>query len=148
MSISNVTKTAVKTAIKEALNLFRTEDDFEVITDLHLHLSMETGELSITDDNESTLSNTTIGEWIDKDGEQELADIAQDLTNLLQQMSANKDFANLNIAKPFSFVLEDEDKETIEELYIVDDDTIFLSNDLLKQMDKDLDDFLEKLMSE
>jgi hypothetical protein len=52
------------------------------------------------------------------------------------------------ILKPFSFVLEDEDKESLEELYLVDDDTAILHEELMVDLDKDLDDFLDKLLKE
>ena len=52
------------------------------------------------------------------------------------------------ILKPFSFVLEDDDKESIEELYLVDDDTAILHEDLMVDLDKDLDDFLDKLLKD
>ena len=38
-----------------------------------------------------------------------------------------------------------EDKETIAELYLVDDDTIVLSDELMKGLDKDLEAFWEEL---
>ena len=57
-------------------------------------------------------------------------------------------FEKVSVSKPFSFVLEDDNQETIEELFYVDEDLIILNDDLLKDMDKDLDDFFEKLMKD
>ena len=54
----------------------------------------------------------------------------------------------MSILKPFSFVLEDDDKESIEELYLVDDDTAILHEDLMVDLDKDLNDFLDKLLKD
>ena len=54
----------------------------------------------------------------------------------------------MSILKPFSFVLEDDDKETIEDLYLVDDDTAILHEELMADLDKDLDDFLDKLLKD
>ena len=48
--------------------------------------------------------------------------------------------------KPFSFVLVDEDKETISDLLLVDDDTLLVNDELLKGLDKELDDFLKNLL--
>ena len=50
--------------------------------------------------------------------------------------------------KPYSFVLEDDDKESLAELYIVDDETVIIGNELMKDLDEDLDDFFEKLFKE
>ena len=48
----------------------------------------------------------------------------------------------MTILKPYSFVLVDEEKETVAELLLIDDDTILVNDELLKGLDKELDDFL------
>jgi len=42
--------------------------------------------------------------------------------------------------------LVDEDKETVAELLLVDDDTILVDDELLKGLDKELDEFLKNLL--
>ena len=50
----------------------------------------------------------------------------------------------LCLMKPYSFVLVDEDKETVAELLLVDeDDTLLLNDELLKGLDEELDDLFE-----
>ena len=56
------------------------------------------------------------------------------------------DFEKITILKPYSFVLVDEDKETVAELLLVDDDTILVDDELLKGLDKELDEFLKNLL--
>ena len=53
---------------------------------------------------------------------------------------------NLSILKPYAFVLEDDDREAVAELYVVDGDTVIVDPDLMEGLDKDLDDFLENLL--
>jgi len=53
---------------------------------------------------------------------------------------------NMGILKPFNFVLEDDDKENIAELYVADDDTMIIGDDLMKDLNKDLDAFLDCLL--
>ena len=49
--------------------------------------------------------------------------------------------------KPYSFVLVDDDKETVAELMLVDDeDTLLLNDELLKGLDEELDAFLKELL--
>ena len=55
---------------------------------------------------------------------------------------------NLGIMKPYSFVLQNEDKEDLAELYLADDDTVILGGDLMEGLEKDLDDFLNHLLDE
>ena len=54
----------------------------------------------------------------------------------------------MSILKPFSLVLEDDDKETIAELYVVDDDTVIIDDELMAGLDKDLDDFFAQLIKD
>ena len=42
----------------------------------------------------------------------------------------------------------DDDYETIDELYLVDDDTILISGKLMEGLDDDLETFWEKLSKE
>ena len=50
--------------------------------------------------------------------------------------------------KPFTFVLENDEKETVEELYIVDDDLVIIDDDMMQDLDKDLDEFLDNLLKD
>ncbi len=142
------TATALQEAICHVLANYINETDFEVITDFHLHLDADTGILSIFDDNDMLLGSVTVEEWIDVDGDEYVTIVAHQLSAVLRQMADAHKFDNLNIAKPFNFVLEDDQHETIEELYIVDDDNIYITGDLLAGIDQELDQFLGHLMEE
>ena len=54
----------------------------------------------------------------------------------------------MGILKPYSLVLEDDDKEHVGELYVADDDTVIIDSELMAGLDKDLDDFFENLLKE
>ena len=54
----------------------------------------------------------------------------------------------MSILKPYSFVLEDDDHENVAELYLVDDDTVIIDEELMAGLDKDLDDFLTDLLKD
>ena len=55
---------------------------------------------------------------------------------------------SMGILKPFSFVLENDEKEILAELYLADDDTVIISGELMEGLDQELDNFLEKLMED
>ena len=55
---------------------------------------------------------------------------------------------NLGLLKPFSYVLENDDKETVAELYVVDDDTVIIDEELMADLDQDLDNFFQKLLKD
>ena len=61
-------------------------------------------------------------------------------------MKDGGDFEKLTILKPYSFVLVDDEKETVAELLLVDDDTLLVNDELLKGLDEELDSFLKELL--
>ena len=55
----------------------------------------------------------------------------------------------MSVLRPFTFVMQDEDGETLTDLYIVDDqETVIISSNLLEDVDQDLDNFFNDLMKE
>ena len=52
------------------------------------------------------------------------------------------------IMKPYSFVLEDDDREHVAELYLVDDETVIIDKELMAGLDKDLDQFMDELLKD
>ena len=68
------------------------------------------------------------------------------LSTLLNEMKSKGTFDEVTVLKPYSFVLVDEDKETIAELLLMDDDTLLLNEELLKGLDEELDAFLKDLL--
>ena len=68
---------------------------------------------------------------------------------LRQCIAGMKDvWGKLSILKPYTFVLVDDEKETVSDLYLVDDDAMIVDGELLKGLDEDLDAFLKKLLEE
>ena len=146
MELNSDSVLELKSAIKQAVDNFTHDEDFEVITDIHMHLDEDSGIVTLYDDEDVELARATVEEWVDVDSSEIVGVVVPALHSLLHRMSDEKAFENVGISKPFSFVLEDEEKETIEELYLVDDDTVIVSSDLLKGLDKELDDFLDDLL--
>ena len=55
----------------------------------------------------------------------------------------------MSILKPFSFVLIDEDHETLQDLVLIDnEETLVLDNKMIDGLTDDLDDFLKHLLEE
>lgn len=53
---------------------------------------------------------------------------------------------HMSILKPYSFVLETDEREHVSELYLVDSDIKIIGGDLMKGLDEDLDKFLDELL--
>ena len=65
----------------------------------------------------------------------------------MNQLMGSGEFTLLNIVKPYSFVLIDASKETVAELLLVDEDeTLIISDELLKGLDEELNAFLKDLL--
>ena len=87
-----------------------------------------------------------IEEWATYDGDDFLENVEPSLRSILCRMKEAGDFEKITILKPYSFVQEEEAKETVAELLLIDDDTILVNDELLKGLDKELDDFLKELL--
>ena len=115
-------------------------------TDIHLRVTQESGELVAFDDEEQEITRCVVEQWIDNKDENFYEEVA---TVLRKELHRNQNVAgNLGIVKPYSFVLEDDDKESVAELFVADDDTIIIGGDLMEGLDKELDDFFDNLMKE
>ena len=70
------------------------------------------------------------------------------LRSVTTSLAARQAFDQPNISKPFSVSLVDDDFSIIEELLFLDDDTFRLDDPLLKDLDSDLDSFLNDLLAD
>ena len=116
------------------------------MTDIHVRVSQDSGELLAFDDDDNEITRCVVEQWIENKDEDFYDEVAKLLRDVLRKQSDIID--HLGILKPYSFVLEDEDKEHIGELYLADDDTIIVGGDLMENLDNDLDNFLNDLLKE
>lgn len=131
-------------AIEKMAAQFVTAEETRV-TDFHLHVNGENGELTIFDDDDNGLARVHIIEW---EGIHNEEVFEKELRGLLGKMQSQGAFDNLNIAKPYSFVLTDDDNQDIVDLLIEDNDTLILSEDLLAGFDEEMNEFLKHLLEE
>lgn len=120
-----------------------------VLTDISLRVFPHSGEVRFFDDEENELMRIVIPEWIKGSREE---DFYQKVTPILQEAISGvrqEVIDNMSLLRPYSFVLQDEDGETLSDLYLVDDqETVILSGSLLEGLDDDLNAFFENLMKE
>ena len=144
MSLSRETQEKLQSAITKMANKYISAEESKV-TDFHIRVNGENGELTILDDDDNTLARVHIKEW---EGEHNEEVYEKELQNELTKMHRQGAFDSLNIVKPYSFVLTDEDGQSIVDRLIIDDDTLILSADLLEGFDEEMNDFLKKLLEE
>ena len=144
MSLSRETHDKLQNAIVKMAKEFITAEETKV-TDFYIYVDGNKGDVIIMDDDDNSLARVHILEW---EGEHNEELFEKELRSLLAEMHENGQFDSLNIAKPYSFVLTDDDHQSIVDLLIVDDDTIILSEDLLKGFDEEMNEFLKQLLEE
>ena len=130
--------------LQNIAQIFPPCEDSSVVTDIHVRVSQGSGEMLAFDDDDNEVTRCVVEQWINNNDEDFYNGVEQTLISTFSALSTIAD--SLGILKPYSFVLENDDKDTIAELYIADDDTVIIGKDLMEGLDSDLNLFLEKLL--
>lgn len=146
MKLSQASLSLLETAVRKAVGKFACGCEQTIVTDIHLQANQSSGDLSIFDDDDKELSCISVEEWMTYEGDSFYEDVERLLSTILSNMKNAGDFDKLTILKPYSFVLVDDEKETIAELLLMDDDTLLVNDELLKGLDEELDAFLKELL--
>lgn len=146
MKLSQQSQSLIESAIRKAIGKYTCGCEQTVVTDIHIQPNQNSGEFYIFDDDDKELANVTIEDWMTYEGDDFCESIQRSLQTALYQMKEAGDFDKLTILKPYSFVLVDEDKETIADILLIDDDTLLVDTELLQGLDQELDDFLKELL--
>ena len=146
MRANEQTQQQTERFIRKVIQKFPADDDNALLTDIHVRVSQDSGEMLAFDDEEQEITRCVVDQWIENKDE----DFFDKVTELLREelKRASEPVDAMGIMKPFSFVLEDDDSETIAELYLADDDTVIIGGELMEDLDQDLDAFFEELIKE
>lgn len=144
MPLRKQTQESLRNAINDMAKKYITAET-AMVTDFHIYVNGDNGTLTIYDDDDNSLARVHIKEWENVHDEKLFEKV---LRGELAKMQEEGIFESINIVKPYSFVLVDEDKEAIVDLLYIDDDTLILSEDLLKGFDEDMNDFLKHLLED
>ena len=146
MKASEQTTQQIERFLKKIAQKFPLNEETSLVTDIHVRVSQESGEMVAFDDDDKEITRCVVEQWIENNDEDFYESVHDILTTTFASMSKALD--NLGILKPYSFVLENDEKEGIAELYLADDDTIIIGKDLMEGLDTDLDSFFDSLMKE
>lgn len=146
MKAEELTIQQIERLLRKISEKFPQDEDTSILTDIHLRVAQESGEVIVVDDDENEITRCVIEQWIDNKDE----NFYDEITSLLQgTMKQHRDMLdNLGILKPYSFVLEDDEGEHVSELYIADDDIVIIEGDLMQDLEEDLNSFIDNLMKE
>ena len=146
MKASEQTTQQIERFLKKIAQKFPLNEETSLVTDIHVRVSQESGEMVAFDDDDKEITRCVVEQWIENNDEDFYESVHDILTTTFAAMSKTLD--NLGILKPYSFVLENDEKEGIAELYLADDDTIIIGKDLMEGLDTALDSFFDSLMKE
>lgn len=147
MKLSQSSLALLEDTLKKAIGKYTCGCEQTIVTDIHLQPNQNSGDLIIFDDEDKELACISIEEWANDDSDDFYEEMQHILQTLLSKLKEEGTFDRLPIMTPYNFVLVDEDKETVAELLIVDDDTLIVNDDLLKGLDEELDTFLKDLLN-
>ena len=146
MKATDQTIQQLERALRKVTEKFPVTEEATLLTDIHIRVTQDTGEVMVFDDDEQELTRCVVEQWIDNKDDDFYAEATSALRAVINKHKERIDA--MSILKPFSLVLEDDDKDTVAELYVADDDTVIIDEELMAGLDKDLDDFFAKLISE
>lgn len=146
MKANEQTLQQIERILRKTAEKFPASNNPSLMTDIHLRVTQETGELVIYNDDDSEVTRCVVEQWIDNKDENFYKEITNILRRSIEKLKNVTE--NLGLLKPFSYVLENDDKETVAELYVVDDDTVIIDEELMADLDQDLDNFFQKLLKD
>jgi hypothetical protein len=146
MNTNEQTTQKIERFLGKIIQKFPEDAESGVMTDLHIKVVQDSGELLAYDDDEQEITRCVVDQWIDNKDDDFYPQVAQLLREAIVSMKDKME--NLGIMKPYSFVMENDDGEHVSELYVVDDDTVIIGGDLMQGLEKELDDFLDRLLDE
>jgi hypothetical protein len=147
MRLSESSFQEIKALLTGVINEFRRPQEQSVVTDVHIMPIRETGDVTVSDDDHD-LATTRLSDLVEIPEEDFYQVMEKALRRILKDIDAEQPLENLAIWKPFSFVLVDDDRETVAELMLFDEDNTLLSQSLMQGLDEELDSFLKDLLAE
>lgn len=135
---------------QSAIQKMTTNDSGNYISDIYVQVDPENGEVQIYDEEENLVDKTIIFDWVNNTESEEVFNrrVTDVLKSVMKALVAKKAFDNSQFIRPLSVSLTDESFVVIEELLFLDDEMFRLDDPLLKDLDADLDIFLDKLLSD
>ena len=146
MEATQQTQQQIERAITKVVGKYSQLEE-SVLTDIYIQVKQESGEILVYNDDDVELHRCVIEEWIGNTQEDFYSQIVPVLSQCISNMRSVVD--SMQIMRPFSFVLIDEEHETVQDIiYIDNEDTVILDGKLLEGKDKELEEFLRHLLED
>lgn len=148
MKLSSSSAASLHEVLHKIVQIYTSEEDQLVSTDFYFQPSHTDGKLSVFNDNDEEIANTTIAEWAQYTPEAFYSEVEADLSTAIAEANTEGNLERLAVWMPYSLVLVDEERETIADLLLVDDDALLVTKGLMAGLDEELNKFIEELLSE
>lgn len=146
MTATEQTFQQIERALRKVASKFSPEAENKPLTDIYLQVLQDSGEIRVFDDDDRELTRCVVEEWIGNTDENFYTAVQPILTEAIKRI---KDVTeNVAVLKPYSYVLVGEDHETLADIYLVDDENIVISGELMEGLNEDLENFWEDLAKE
>ncbi len=117
-------------------------------TDIYFQIAADGTSVLFYDEQEQVIFESECPDQLAlTDDTADLDALGTELKEVMQLQSVRDAIEALTIQKPFSLVWVNHDFIEQAELFSLDDNVIILQDDFLDYLDKELDDFLQKLLS-
>ena len=147
MELTPSSAASIHEALRKIIELYSGEEDQLLSTDFYLQPLCGAGKLLVFDDNDEEIAQVEVPEWAECEAEGFYDLATAQLTAAIEAANTDGDLERLAVWMPYSFVLVDENRETITDLLLVDDDTLLVKKGLLAGLDEELNSFLQDLMA-
>ena len=111
MKTTEQTLQQIERAIRKTAAKYPATEEACVLTDIHVRVTQETGELMTFDDDDRELTRCVVEQWIDNKDDDFYDGVASAVRQCLDRQKELVD--TMSILKPYAFVLEDDDRETL-----------------------------------
>lgn len=147
MKLSSTSTAALNAALCKISALYSGEEDQLLSTDFYFMPSQE-GRLYVFNDNDEEIATAEVPEWKEYQHETFYTEVETELREAIKAANGEGELERLAVWMPYSFVLVDEERESIAELLLVDEDTLLVTDSLLEGLDDELNAFIDKLLNE
>lgn len=148
MNLTPSSTASLDEAFRKIVELYTGEEDQLLSTDFYFQPLRESGKLVVLNDNDEEIACATIPEWKDYAYDTFYDGVTADITAAMDTANTNGDLERLAVWMPYSFVLVDEERETITDLLLVDDDTLLVKKGLMVGLNEELNKFIEDLLND
>ncbi len=143
MNANEQTCQQIERALRKVASKFQMETENPPLTDFYLQVKQESGELLVFNDDEEELTRCVVEEWIGNTSENFYEEVQPVLRGCLERL---RDLmSGLHVLRPYSYVLMNEEKNIVADLFLVDDDVIVIDGELMLGLEEDLEKFWEEL---